>query len=154
YVPHAFDKEPFDVDGKGARTIRLRKSMRLPNYAGFTFQADLERDINLLDDEKIYAPLGLDSAGLESLCFESVNTITNRGKEVWRKETGLVSLWILGMFQPSDKSTVIIPFIPGAEKDLGPVVNDAYFGKVPQGRLKVGKDVLFFSGDGRCRSKI
>ena len=154
YVPHAFDKEPFDVAEKSAKAIRFRKKMKLPNYAGFTFQAELKRDIRLLDDGNIYGGLGIDADGLEAVGFESVNTVFNRGKEPWRKETGLVSIWILGMFQPSDKSTVVIPFLPGPERDLGPVVNDAYFGKVPQGRLKVGKDVLFFSGDGQCRSKI
>lgn len=154
YVPHAFDKEPFEVAEKSAKALRLRKDMRLPNYAGFTFEVGLTRAINLLDDEKIYGALGLDSAGLESVGFESVNTIQNTGKEAWVKAKGLVSIWILGMFQPSKKSTVVIPFVSGPEKDLGPVVNDSYFGKVPDGRLKVGKEVLFFSGDGQCRSKI
>lgn len=154
YVPRAFDKEAFDTADKSATAIRFRKQMELPNYAGFTFQVELERTINLLDDAKIYAGLGLDSAGLEAVGFESVNTIFNRGKEPWQRETGLVSIWVLGMFQPSPKSTVVIPFFPGAEKDMGPIVNDAYFGKVPEGRLKVGKDVLFFSGDGQRRSKI
>lgn len=37
---------------------------------------------------------------------------------------------------------------------LGPVVNDAYFGKVPSDRLAVKENVLFFSADGQCRSKI
>ncbi|HJT23052.1 MAG TPA: DUF6786 family protein, partial [bacterium] len=154
YVPHAFDKEPFDVAEKNSKTIHFYKHMRLPNYAGFTFEAQLSRTINLLDDEKIYGALGLDSAGLESVGFESVNILQNRGKEAWVREKGLISIWILGMFQPSPKSTVVIPFLPGPEKDLGPAVNDSYFGKVPEGRLKVGKDVLFFSGDGQCRSKI
>ena len=58
------------------------------------------------------------------------------------------------MFQPSNKSTVVIPFLQGPEDELGIRVNDAYFGKVPEGRLKVGNNVAFFSGDGQCRSKI
>ena len=33
-------------------------------------------------------------------------------------------------------------------------MNDAYFGKPPAERLKVGDGVLFFSGDGQFRSKI
>lgn len=154
YVPASFDKEPFETVEKNNLTIRFKKEMRLPNYAGFTFHAGLNRTVNLLDDGRIYPPLGLDSAGLEAVGFESLNTVTNRGPEAWHKEKGLASIWILGMFQPSKKSTVVIPFVPGSEKDLGPIVNDSYFGKVPEGRLKVGKDSLFFSGDGQCRSKI
>ena len=39
-------------------------------------------------------------------------------------------------------------------EQLGPIVNDAYFGKPPAERLKIGDGVLFFSGDGKFRSKI
>ncbi len=49
---------------------------------------------------------------------------------------------------------MIIPFIKGDEKELGPIVNDAYFGKVPSDRLKVGDGVIYFKGDGTYRSKI
>ena len=40
------------------------------------------------------------------------------------------------------------------EATLGPIVNAAYFGKVPAERLAVGERAVFFSGDGRYRSKI
>jgi hypothetical protein len=58
------------------------------------------------------------------------------------------------MFPPSDGATVVIPFVPGPEEELGPVVNDAYFGEVPADRLIVGSERLFFRGDGKYRSKI
>jgi hypothetical protein len=69
---------------------------------------------------------------------------------------GLLSVWILGMFNPSPATTIVVPFKSGPEAELGPAVNDAYFGKVPVDRLVVkDKDgVLFFSGDGKYRSKI
>jgi hypothetical protein len=44
--------------------------------------------------------------------------------------------------------------VPGDNANLGPVVNDAYFGKPPAERLVIGDGVLFFSGDGEFRSKI
>lgn len=154
YVPVPFDKEPFETAEKNERTIHLRKEMRLPNYSGFIFRLEVDRSVNLLGDREIFPALGLEPTGLKTVGFESVNTVWNRGPEAWQRETGLVSIWILGMFQPSEKSTVVIPFVPGPEKELGPTVNDSYFGKVPEGRLKVGKDALFFSGDGQCRSKI
>ena len=58
------------------------------------------------------------------------------------------------MFNPSPTTTIAIPFIPGSEAALGPVVNDAYFGKVPGDRLVVRDAVLFFRADGQYRSKI
>jgi hypothetical protein len=48
----------------------------------------------------------------------------------------------------------VIPFVAGPEDELGPVVNDAYFGKVPAERLVVADGVLYFRGDGEERGKI
>ena len=58
------------------------------------------------------------------------------------------------MFQPSPRTTVVIPYREGPESELGPVVNDAYFGKVPADRLVARGGRLFFKGDGERRSKI
>ena len=88
------------------------------------------------------------------VAFESENRITNVGEGPWGEETGLLSIWILGMFPPSPGATVVIPVAPGPEEDLGPVVNDAYFGKVPADRLIVESERLFFRADGKHRSKI
>ena len=57
------------------------------------------------------------------------------------------------MYKPGPRTTVVVPFRTGdndAENTerLGPIVNDAYFGKPPAERLKIGDGVLFFSGDG------
>ena len=48
----------------------------------------------------------------------------------------------------------MIPFKAGEEAELGPKVNDTYFGKVPPEYLTVEADVLFFKGDGTRRGKI
>jgi len=53
------------------------------------------------------------------------------------------------------ETTVVIPFETQGQ-DLGSVVTDDYFGKVPAGRLVVNEagGVLYFSADGKYRSKI
>jgi hypothetical protein len=58
------------------------------------------------------------------------------------------------MFNPSSETTIVLPFVPGPESTLGPIVNDAYFGKVPGDRLIVKDSAVFFRGDGQYRSKI
>jgi hypothetical protein len=58
------------------------------------------------------------------------------------------------MFIPSPTTTIVVPFRKGPEAEFGPVVNDAYFGKVPPERLKVGENAVYFRGDGQYRSKI
>jgi hypothetical protein len=45
-------------------------------------------------------------------------------------------------------------FKPGDDTELGPKVNDTYFGKVPPEYISVKDDVLFFKGDGTRRGKI
>ena len=88
------------------------------------------------------------------VAYQSDNKITNTGAKEWTKDTGLLSIWILGMFNPSPSTTIVIPFKPGPEAEFGPVANDAYFGKVPADRLVIKDGLLFFSGDGKYRSKI
>jgi hypothetical protein len=83
-----------------------------------------------------------------------MNEVSNRGKVAWTKDDGLLSIWILGMFNPSLNTTIVVPFKPGSEKDLGPAVTSDYFGAVPPERLKVTDRTVFFSGDGKFRSKI
>ena len=115
----------------------------------------VDRVVRLVPAAAAWKDLGLAQPAKVSLvAYESENTITNTGGIPWRKETGLVSIWILGMFRPTPATTVVVPFQPGSEAALGPIVNDAYFGKVPADRLVVRDRVLFFRGDGERRSKI
>ena len=55
------------------------------------------------------------------------------------------------MYKPSPSTVMAIPF---RENAAGPTVNDAYFGKIAADRLKIGKGVVFFKGDGASRGKI
>ena len=50
--------------------------------------------------------------GVDLVAFESENRVTNTGENPWEKETGLLSIWILGMFPPSPGATVVIPQPP------------------------------------------
>jgi len=133
----------------------LRKTMHLQNYSDTAFDVRVDREVRVLDrrtalrmlNTKVGSKVGI-------VAYESNNRMTNVGKEEWSRKTGLLSIWILGMFTPSPQTTVVVPFIPGPEDQLGPIVNDAYFGKVPASRLVVKDGVMFFSGDGQYRSKI
>ncbi len=154
FTPVPINEGGFDLVSQDSRQVTLKKEMNLVNYSNFEFKIKVDRIIRLLDKdqiEKLGIPL---SDKLKWVAFHSDNQITNLGDTPWKKETGLVSIWILGMFNPSPTTTVVIPFKPGPEEELGPVVNDAYFGKVPPDRLVVKDKVLFFKGDGQYRSKI
>jgi len=155
FTPAAIDWEPFQTVSLERSRAVFQREMSLRNYSGTEFKLEVLRKIRLLDRREAGGLLGLElPPGLKLAAFESVNTIKNTGPLAWTRETGLLSIWILGMFNPSPETVVVIPFRPGSEDELGPAVNDAYFGKVPADRLAVGEGVLFFSGDGAYRSKI
>jgi hypothetical protein len=61
---------------------------------------------------------------------------------------------MLGMFNPSPAIIVAIPVKPGEEQQIGPKVNDSYFGKISDDRLKVSGENIFFRADGKSRGKI
>ena len=86
--------------------------------------------------------------------FESRNRVTNRGAAPWRHDTGLVSIWIAGTFSPSPATIIVVPFRAGPEAELGPIVNDQYFGHVPADRLVIKGNAIYFRGDGQQRGKI
>ncbi len=155
FTPPPFNEGAFDIIAKSAMRVLFRKKMHMVNYSGTNFDLELNRDIILLDRSDVenifYAKA---DTVVKTVAFQSDNRITNVGEKAWAKETGLLSIWILGMFNPSPKTTIVIPFKPGSEDELGPIVNDAYFGKVPPERLVVKDSVLFFKGDGNYRSKI
>jgi hypothetical protein len=144
-TPEPIDWGPWEVADRSASEVRFRRAIELVNYAGTKLSLEASRVLRIVDPG---------ASGTEAVGYESENTITNTGKNAWTKETGLLSIWILGMFNPSPSTTVVIPFVAGPEEELGPIVNDAYFGRVPADRLVVGEGVLYFRGDGEYRGKI
>lgn len=98
--------------------------------------------------------LTTDIQGLNCVAYKSVNKIINNGEKPWEKSSGLLSIWMLGMFNPSPSVIVVVPVKPGDEKLFGPRVNDNYFGKISPDRLKVNGDHIFFRADGKSRGKI
>jgi hypothetical protein len=86
--------------------------------------------------------------------YESENKLVNRGDSDWVRDAGALSIWMLSMFNPSEKGVVIMPFRTGNDSELGKIVTDDYFGKVPSDRLISGNGILLFKTDGKFRSKI
>jgi len=155
YTPAAVDTEPWELVSSSTSKALVRKDMKFTDYSGTVLEVGVHREIRVLEKSDIAELLGVSPADtLGAVAYETVNTMANKGKKEWTKKTGLLSIWILGMFNPSPSTTAAIPFNKGPESKLGPIVNDTYFGKVPSDRLKAKDGVLFFSHDGKYRSKI
>lgn len=154
-TPACIDIEPFDLAERAQDRLLFTKGFDLVNYSGTRLQGYVEREVALLsavEAEKILGTALPDA--MNFVGYHTKNTIRNTGPDAWTRDGGLLSIWILGMFNPSEATTVVIPFEEGSEQEKGSVVNDSYFGKVPADRLVQKGGVLYFSGDGKYRSKI
>lgn len=154
-TPAIFDTEPFKVLARTDDKAVFGAEFSLTNYSGTVFNVGVEREVRLLPPETAWEKLGVKPANDVSLvAYVSDNKITNKGKEPWKKETGLLSVWILGMFNPTPATTVVVPIKAGPESELGKKVTSDYFGEVPPDRLVVREDAVFLRADGQYRSKI
>lgn len=155
YTPAALDREPFDVVSKEKSKATFRKELELVNYSGNKFSVLVDRTIQIINKAVTEDYLGMEiPEQVKMVAFESINKMTNRGTEAWTKKTGLLSIWILGMFPPSDNTVVVCPFKEILGESIVPIINDDYFGKVSDDRLIINGDVILFKGDGKYRSKI
>jgi hypothetical protein len=151
-TPAAIDTEAFDKVSSDETKAVFARNFTVTNQSGTKFDVGAERTVRLLDREQTAQALGVTiPEDLPFVAYETANTITNRGEKAWDADSGLLSVWLLGMYKPSPSTVMAIPFREDGE---GPVVNDAYFGKIAPDRLKVGKGVVFFKGDGAARGKI
>src|SRR5437016_1742967 len=131
-TPEAIDWGSWDVADRSASGVRFRKRMTLVNHSRTSLDIDVDRAVRVLTDAEAAADLGAaPPSAVRMVAYESSNTIENAGRKPWQPDTGLVSVWILGMFNPSPETTIAVPFASGPEAERGPIVNDAYFGKVP-----------------------
>ena len=152
-VPAIIDTEPFNLDSASESKASFSASAEIKNYSNFKFIFDIKRTVEILS----YNDIGeaLDCKVPNSVCkvgYFSENIIRNTSETKWEKETGLISIWILGMMKHSDSMNIIIPF--KKTEDSEQVIKTDYFGEIPPERLKIRQDYLIFRADGKHRGKI
>ncbi len=152
-TPASIDTEAYNLVSSDETHAGFSKSIQLTNYSNFKFKFDVSRKIILLNDAEVKSELGVSfREGVKCVGYKSVNQLKNTGSKNWEKETGLLSIWILGMYNPSPGVTIIIPYDTEAESDY--IVKDDYFGEIPAERLIVRDGFVFLKGDGKQRGKI
>lgn len=152
-VPAIIDTVTYDVVRANNTEAVFTKNASITNYSGATFDINILRTIKLLDKAAIEKSLKtMIPPDLKFVGYQTENRLQNAGSADWEKAKGLLSVWLLGMFTPTPKTVVIIPFSPVA--DAHSYITDSYFGPVPPERLQVKDSVLYFVCDGRYRSKI
>lgn len=154
-TPAVIDTEAFSIVSRSESSVQLKHKCELINKSGTIFKMGVGRTVTILNKEAVEKIIDKKiSKNIEFVGYKTNNQITNIGDSPWIPETGLPSIWMLGMYNPSPETTVVIPFKEGKENELGEKVNDVYFGKISNDYLQIKEDVLFFKGDGTKRGKI
>ncbi|MDP4284252.1 MAG: hypothetical protein Q8891_07490 [Bacteroidota bacterium] len=152
-VPAVIDTEKFDVIRSDSSSATFSKNAILTNYSGSVFHLQIKRKIQLLDKSTTEQILNSNiPSGVQFVAYQSFNQIINSGNNKWKKETGLLSIWLLGMMTPTEQTKVIIPFSP--HPNARSFITDNYFGEIPQDRLTVKDSILYFRCDGKSRGKL
>jgi hypothetical protein len=155
FTPAPVDTLPFKVVSHSQDQAAFSAEFELTNYSGTKFRVAVNRGVTLFGSKAAWGWLGVPPVpDVNFVAYQTHNSISNLGPKAWTKDTGLLSIWILGMYNPSASTTIVVPIKPGPESELGVKVTSDYFGKVPADRLVVKDDVIYFSGDGKFRSKI
>lgn len=153
HTPAAYDSEAWELVGTRLNHTEatLRKNMQLENYAGRHFSLRVDRTVRLLHRASIEHLTGIQvTSRVKAVAYRTENTVTNTGATAWDRQNGLFCTWMLDMFPPSDQTVIVVPFKKGEGK---PVTTD-YFGEIPDNRLKIGEQSLFFKADGKQRGKL
>ncbi len=150
-VPPVIDTEIYDIESQTEDKVVFIKDFSVTNASDVSFNIGLRRTIALVGDEELKS-IGLDlPSDLKIIAYKTQNILTNKSNFEWTKETGLPSVWILSTFNPTPTTTVFIPYNKDCE---GRIVNDEYFGKIPEDRLILDDGMLYFKIDGEYRSKL
>jgi hypothetical protein len=159
-TPPALNEGAWEVASRpGDPDCVMTTEMRFQNASASQFELDVARRVRLLGAEGfrgLFSESAVDAlgrSGLKMVAFETINEITNQGAPL-AKETGLVSIWIPGMLCAGPETVAIVPYKPGRDAELGPVVKSDYFGRIPTERLTVTPRAVLFAADGHYRSKI
>lgn len=151
-VPTVLDTEAFTIKSQDKNSIHFAKDTRLTNASGTVFDMNIDRTVSLMNANEVAMDFGIQlSPAMKLVAYKSDNKITNTGTNAWTKEGGLVSVWMLSMFNPTPTTTVFIPYKEDTE---GIIVNDEYFGKIPSDRLIKENGIIYFKIDGKYRSKL
>ncbi|MEG2062032.1 MAG: DUF6786 family protein [Alistipes sp.] len=151
-VPAAIDTESYVVKSVSNHSVSFEKQLCLTNARGNMFAIGVERTVELVARTEVEKVLGVVlPSTVKSVAFSSNNVLTNCGDYPWTRQTGMPSVWLLGMFNPTKTTTVFIPYNQNFD---GRIVNDEYFGKIPSERLIVDNGMLYFKIDGEYRSKL
>jgi hypothetical protein len=151
HTPAAVDTEAWTIARSDSKSILMEKDMVLTNYGGTVMDLHVERTISLLKRDEVNKLLQTEAQdGIKMVGYRTQNSIVNKGSNAWDATTGAPCIWMLDMFVPSPKVTILLPY----REANGKVATTDYFGEIPASRIAHKDGVLYFKADGKSRGKI
>jgi hypothetical protein len=148
-TPACIDSEPFHFDEKTDDSVLLSKRCSFNNYQNQEFEIDILRRISILSRAELTNRLkDVDLSQIDCVGFKSENTLKNTSIIPWKKDTGLLNIWILGKFKPGKNCWAFIPTQQHA------VINQNYFEADLSNRLIEKANFSLLHVDGAQKAKI
>ncbi len=148
-ISHDLNEVRFEVIDHSQNQISSTGNMNIRNATGTVFQLTAFRKITLLNPSEIQTTLDVKlPEGISMVAFSAETEIRNTGKEQWKKETGLLSIWDLGCMLPAPNTWVIIPIREEADSVT------SYFTELTEDRIQLTEKVLFYKADAKYLNKI
>ncbi|WP_158969596.1 DUF6786 family protein [Paraglaciecola sp. L3A3] len=148
-VQDAVSLQPFTLIAQSDSVANFKQNISIQNHFGFTFELSVERKIELFAATKIAENLSIDlDDNLSVVGFSARTEITNISQHDWRKGTGLLSIWELGAFEPSDTTVIFIP-IKGQLAEV-----TSYFTPTKTSHAQIKNGVVYYKADAHYMNKI
>ena len=154
-TPAAFDNEAWKVTAQTNNSVTMQKDMQLLNYHNTQLQLSVTRAIDILSNDDINKSTGLTlDTSVKVVGYQTINTLTNTGKDEWTEATGMPCIWILDMMKNTPSTVIVVPYKNAKGANFEDVATTNYFGEIPADRLKHDDNKLLFKADGKSRGKL
>jgi hypothetical protein len=158
-ISEEYNGKPFVVayPQQGAGTSALMGAeFKIENVSGTKFHIGVECRLSFIDDPLVGSHHSkAKPEKLRHLGYLSELTFENLSDQLLQKETGLLSIWMLGMYAAGSRTFVVAPF---ERAGSGKIVTDTYFSEdgIDADRLMIRErgGYLLFRADARERAKI
>lgn len=152
HTPAQIDHEPWTLDSADSRNAWMSHNAKLVNMQGTVFDVLISRRVTIHTFSEAEEVLGVQlKDDLKMVGYTTRNMISNAGEKAWTRESGTISIWMLDMFSPSDRTIIMLPYQDEAPPEA---ITTDYFGEIGDQRLHVDDNLIFLLADGRSRGKI
>ncbi|MFA7174900.1 MAG: DUF6786 family protein [Kiritimatiellia bacterium] len=99
FTPDPIDNEPWDISTVREDSMGFIKEFALQNHSGTEFKVGVQRTVKLLDRQQTGTLLGATIPdSVDFVAYQSVNTVSNKGDNTWKKESGTTIIRFLVFF--------------------------------------------------------